>query len=159
MLKIRRQVQHQDPERIRRLVEITGFFSAQEIEVAVELVNEHLLKGAAGSGYHFIFAERHGRLAGYTCYGPVPATASSYDLYWIAVDPDFKRKGLGKALLEQTEHLIRQSGGTRIYVDTSMRVQYAGTRAFYEHCGFQLESVLEDFYAPGEAKAIYCKSI
>ena len=158
-IRYRQEVQHQDVERIRRLVEITGYFSAEEIEVAVELVHEHLLKGATGSGYHFIFAERYGRLAGYTCYGPVPATASSYDLYWIAVHPDFRRRGLGKMMLEQTERSIRRWGGTRIYADTSMRVQYASTRAFYEHCGYQIESVLEDFYAPGEAKAIYCKSL
>ena len=158
-IKYRREVQPQDAERIRRLVEITGYFSADEIEVAVELVNEHLMKGAAASGYHFIFAERYGHLAGYTCYGPVPATASSYDLYWIAVHPDFRRRGLGKMMLEETERIIRRSGGTRIYVDTSMRVQYASTRAFYEHCGYRLESALEDFYAPGEAKAIYRKSI
>ena len=138
---------------------LTGYFSADEIEVAVELVNEHLMKGAAASGYHFIFAERYGHLAGYTCYGPVPATASSYDLYWIAVHPDFRRRGLGKMMLQETERIIRRSGGTRIYVDTSMRVQYASTRAFYEHCGYRLESALEDFYAPGEAKAIYRKSI
>lgn len=62
-------------------------------------------------------------------------------------------------MLAETEQIIRRSGGTRIYADTSMRVQYASTRAFYEHCGYQIESVLEDFYAPGEAKAIYCKSI
>jgi len=158
-IKYRHQVQGQDAERIRRLVEITGYFSGDEIEVAVELVNEHLMKGASGSGYHFIFAERYGHLAGYTCYGPVPATTSSYDLYWIAVHPDFRRRGLGKMMLGETERIIRRSGGTRIYVDTSMRLQYASTRAFYEHCGYQLESVLEDFYAPGEAKAIYCKSI
>jgi acetoin utilization deacetylase AcuC-like enzyme/GNAT superfamily N-acetyltransferase len=158
-IKYRREVQRQDAERVRRLVEITGYFSANEIEVAVELVNEHLMKGAAGSGYHFIFAERYGHLAGYTCYGPVPATASSYDLYWIAVHPDFRRRGLGKMMLEETERIIRRSGGTRIYADTSMRVQYASTREFYEHCGYRRESVLEDFYAPGEPKAIYCKSI
>jgi hypothetical protein len=40
-----------------------------------------------------------------------------------------------------------------------MRDQYAGTRAFYESCGYRLESVLDDFYAPGDAKAIYCKCI
>ena len=157
-IKYRHTVEALDPERIRRLVEISGFFSAAEVDVAAELVEEHLLKGA-DSGYHFIFAERYKRMAGYACYGPVPATASSYDLYWIVVHPDFRGKGLGKMLLDKSEQIIRQSGGTRIYVDTSMRIQYASTRAFYEHCGYQLESVLEDFYAPGEAKAIYCKSV
>ena len=155
-VKLRYQVKTQDAERIGRLVEITGFFNPAEVDVAIELVNERLAKGAA-SGYHFVMAEQYGRLAGYTCYGPVPATTSSYDLYWIAVHPDLRRRRLGVALLKETEKLIKKAGGRRIYVDTSMRVQYASTRAFYETCGYRLESVLEDFYAPGEAKAVYCK--
>ncbi|UCF89958.1 MAG: GNAT family N-acetyltransferase [Desulfobacterales bacterium] len=157
-LKLRREISAPDVERIRRLVEITGFFSPAEIEMACELANEHLARGVA-SGYHFLLGEHYGRLAGYTCYGPVPATASSYDLYWIAVHPDYQGKGVGRRLLKETERLIREAGGTRVYVDTSMRVQYASTRAFYEGCGYRVESVLDDFYAPGEAKAVYRKSI
>jgi ribosomal protein S18 acetylase RimI-like enzyme len=157
-VKLRGEVRQQDVQRIGRLVEITGFFSPAEIAMAVELVNERLVKGA-DSGYHFILAEQYGRLAGYTCYGPIPATTSSYDLYWIAVHPDLRRRRLGRMLLRETEALIRKAGGTRIYVDTSMRVQYASTRAFYESCGYRLESVLDDFYAPGEAKALYCKQL
>jgi hypothetical protein len=44
-------------------------------------------------------------------------------------------------------------------VDTSQRVQYASTRAFYESSGYRLETVLEDFYGQGEGKAIYCKKL
>jgi ribosomal protein S18 acetylase RimI-like enzyme len=104
-------------------------------------------------------AEHYGRLAGYACFGPVPATASSYDLYWIAVHPDFQGRGLGGRLLQEAERRIKASGGGRIYVDTSQRVQYASTRAFYESCGYLLETVLKDFYAVGDGKAIYCKSL
>jgi hypothetical protein len=44
-------------------------------------------------------------------------------------------------------------------VDTSQRIQYASTRAFYEACGYYLEAVLEEFYGPGEGKAIYRKTL
>ena len=154
----RYELQPQDPERICRLTEITGFFSTAEVEVAVELVNERLAKGVP-SGYHFVIAEHYGRLAGYACYGPVACTASSYDLYWIAVHPDYQGKGLGRRILKETERLIRESSGTRIYVETSQRVQYASTRAFYENCGYRQETVLADFYAPGDGKVVYCKAL
>jgi ribosomal protein S18 acetylase RimI-like enzyme len=75
------------------------------------------------------------------------------------VHPDFQGRGLGRKLLSETERRIKQDGGTRIYVDTSQRVQYASTRAFYENCGYRLESVLGDFYGPGDGKVIYCKSM
>ena len=154
----RQDIQAQDPERIRRLVEITGFFSPAEVEVAAELAQERLEKGPL-SDYHFILAEHYGRLAGYVCYGPIPCTVSSHDIYWIAVHPDLQGKGLGRALLEDAERLIKAYGGTRIYVDTSQRIQYASTRAFYESCGYRLESVLPHFYAFGEGKAVYCKTV
>jgi len=42
---------------VRGIVESSGFFSAEEVEIAVQLVQERLTKGIQ-SGYHFLFAER-----------------------------------------------------------------------------------------------------
>ena len=152
------RLQWHDVERVRRLVESTGFFSAAEVELAVELVTERLQRGVA-SGYEFIMAEFGGELAGYACFGPIPATVASYDLYWIAVPPDCQGRGLGRRLIEEVERRVRAAGGRRIYVDTSRRSQYESTRAFYEGCGYRLSAVLDDFYGPGDGKAIYLKKL
>ncbi|MDH3330427.1 MAG: GNAT family N-acetyltransferase [Desulfobulbaceae bacterium] len=157
-LSFRQEAVPDDIERIEKLVEITGFFHADEVEVAKELIQERLLKGDT-SGYYFLFAEHYGRLVAYTCYGPIPCTLSSYDLYWIAVHPDYQGRGVGRQLLQLTERKIKEAGGDRIYVDTSQRVQYASTRSFYERCGYILESLLVDFYGPGDGKTIYCKKL
>ena len=157
-LTFRQDICHEDAERIRKLVEVTGFFTPAEVEVAVELVTERLAKEDA-SGYYFNIAEHYGRLIGYTCYGPIPCTQSSYDIYWIAVHPDYQGRGVGRQLLKDTERRIKKAGGDRVYVDTSQRIQYASTRAFYERCGYQLESLLPDFYAQGDGKAIYCRQL
>ncbi|MDL2269246.1 GNAT family N-acetyltransferase [Desulfosarcina sp. OttesenSCG-928-A07] len=149
----------EDVDRVRELVERTGFFYPAEVEVAAELVSAHLQHGDA-SGYFFIMADGgDGKLAGYACFGPVPCTVSSYDLYWIAVLPEAQGSGLGRRLLVEAERRIRIQGGTRVYVETSMRPQYDGTRAFYERCGYGLEAILADFYAPGDGKGIYCKPL
>lgn len=157
-LTFRQEAAPEDVARVGRLVEITGFFNAGEVEVARELVEERLHKGDA-SGYFFLFAEHYGRLVGYACYGPIPCTQSSYDLYWIAVHPDFQGRGLGRQLLRMAERRIQEAEGERIYVDTSQRAQYASTRTFYERCGYRQESVLSDFYAPGDGKVVYCKPV
>ena len=154
----RYEARSDDPARVRRLAEATGFFNAGEVAVAEELVRERLVKGAE-SGYFFIFLEFDRELAGYSCFGPVPLTASGYDLYWIVVAPGYQGQGLGKALLQETERAVRQAGGTRLYADTSGRAQYAATRTFYDRVGFRLEARLEDFYAPGDAKVIYSKTL
>lgn len=153
---LRYELQARDPERIRHIIQATGFFTDAEIQVAEELAQERLSRGSS-SGYHFVMVDRDDSLIGYTCYGPIACTLSSYDIYWIAVQPESQGGGLGRRLIEETERLIRKSGGTRIYVETSQRSQYNGTRAFYSNMDYRLEAVIPDFYAPGDGKVIFCK--
>lgn len=147
-----------DRDTVRRLVAATGFFRDDEVDVAVELVDERLVKGPA-SGYHFVFAELGGETAGYACYGPIACTVWSYDLFWIAVDPDFQRHGLGKALVLESERQIREAGGRRVYIETSGKPQYQPTRGFYERCGYAFDAELPEFYGPGDAKIVYVKAL
>ncbi len=154
--RLRHDLLPTDRQAVRQLVERTGFFSPAEVLVAVELVDERLAKGAA-SDYQFVFAERDGEVVGYACYGPIACTVSSYDLYWVAVDPRVQRQGLGRRLVSEMETLVRQAGGSRVYLDTSSRDQYASTRAFYAAGGYQCAARLVDFYAPGDHKVVYVK--
>ncbi len=156
-LTFRREVAAGDLVSIREIVQAAGVFSAAEVELAVELVAERLAKGLA-SGYRFILAESEGRVAGYTCFGPIPCTLNSYDLYWIAVLPGFRWHGLGRRLLEETEREIMELGGTRIYVETSSRPDYTPAREFYRHRGYSVVAQLTDFYSPGDNNVIYMKS-
>src|SRR5215510_8808815 len=106
----RSDVRAEDRDHVRATVSSTGFFTAAEIAVAVELIEERLLKGIA-SGYHFLFAEEAGKPLGYACYGPVPATLATWDLYWIAVHSERQREGLGRMLLDRVERAIADAGG------------------------------------------------
>lgn len=153
---LRFEPEPQDVARVGEVVRSTGFFSPEEIRIAEELVEARLRHGEA-SGYHFVFQERAGVLLGYTAFGPIPATRSSWDLYWIAVGREHRGQRLGRALLDVTEAQIRQLGGSRVYADTSGRSQYAPTHRFYERCGYTLAATLEDYYAPGDAKRTYLK--
>jgi ribosomal protein S18 acetylase RimI-like enzyme len=157
----RTEVKPSDAPAVQALVERTGFFSREEQDVARELVDETLARGPA-SGYEFVFADLPGQpaeLPGYTCYGLIPATRSSYDLYWIAVAPSQQGKGLGRRLLRETERLAVESGATQMFAETSGRPQYAPTRAFYERMGYQVAALLKDFYAPGDDKVIFARRL
>ncbi|MCA1786344.1 MAG: GNAT family N-acetyltransferase [Desulfobacteraceae bacterium] len=148
----------EDVEAIRQLVADTGYFRDDEVEIAAELVQERLGKGLA-SGYYFVLASKAGKLAGYGCYGPIPFTLAGYDIYWIAVAPEFQGKGLGQTLLAKMEQLITQADGHTIYVETASQQKYASTRAFYERCGYTVAATLTDFYSPGDAKVIYSRTL
>lgn len=154
----RETVNRSDSAIVRDIVSSSGFFNQLEVEIAVELVNERLSKGLE-SGYYFVFAEMNNKTVGYSCFGQIPATKASYDLYWIAVHDSVRGMGIGKRLMEKSESAIKKLGGSRIYIDTSSRDQYKPTQAFYAACGYRLEARLEDFYATGDSKLIYVKRI
>ncbi len=154
----REEVLEKDPENVRNIVTSTGFFHEEEIDIAVELPEERLAKGLK-SGYLFVFAEVDNIVAGYTCYGIIPCTKASYDLYWIAVHNDFRGSGIGKMLLSLTEKKIKELGGHGVYIETSTRKQYEPTRAFYLRCDYKEAAVLENFYDINDGKVIYVKSL
>lgn len=157
-LPLRDAVRHADTDSVRAIVASTGFFAPHEIDTAVELVQEHLQRGAA-SGYHFIFADTDNEPIGYACYGPIACTVGSFDLYWIAVRAAFRGHGLGRRLLREAERRVAAAGGRRLYIETSSRPLYEPTRRFYERCGYRAEAHLSDFYSPGDAKVIYVRPL
>ena len=152
-------VRERDLYDVRDIVASTGFFSIEEIDVAEELVAEHRQHGPA-SGYLFVFAEESsGRVLGYACYGPVPFTARTFDLYWIAVRAETRGLGLGRALMREVENRLRATGGGKLIAETSSREQYAPTQGFYRSCGFFEEARIRDYYAPGEDILYFTRQI
>lgn len=155
-LNVRRSLESTDRESLGKLIGETGFFNTEEVEVALELIDDRLSLGEA-SHYRFLVAETDGEIAGYACWGPIPGTLASADLYWIVVDPRHQGKGIGAALLNDAEGWMASTGCTRVYVDTSTRAQYDGTLRFYLACGYEPAAELADFYGPGDGKAIFLK--
>jgi GNAT superfamily N-acetyltransferase len=157
-LTFRTEPENKDIQRIREIVISTGFFYDHETEVAVELITERLRKGES-TGYHFVFADVDGVTAAYTCYGHDEMTKSCFDLYWIVTHNDFRGKGIGKKLLEETYKQAKKLGCTMIIAETSGRDHYIPTRAFYDSAGYTLEAVIRDYYDRGDDKCIYVKRL
>jgi len=155
-VKIRTDLRPEDRTPLEAILRDTGFFNPQELEVALELVDDRLALGEK-SHYRFLILEGDDEVLGYACWGPIPGTIASADLYWIAIHPGRQGQGLGRALLDAAETWIAREGRTRVYLETSTRAQYVPTRAFYLRCGYEIAAELPDFYAPGDGKAIFLK--
>jgi len=147
-----------DVKRIREIVLSTKFFYDHEVEVAAELIDERLRYGET-SGYYFVFAEVDEITVAYSCFGPIPMTKSSFDLYWIVTHNDYRGKGIGKKLLEETYKEAKKLGCTLIIAETSGLSHYAPTRAFYDSNNYTLEARIRDFYDKDDDKYIYVKRL
>jgi ribosomal protein S18 acetylase RimI-like enzyme len=154
-----RSLDQEDRNRIRRLVRQRGTFTAQEIKVAMELVDDALHHGES-SDYRILCAVEGTRvLAGYICFGLIPMTDRCYDLYWIVVDKKHAGQGVGANLLEEMERRVGAKKGRHIYVETSSTPAYEAARAFYAKHGYRPVSQLNDFYRHGDHKMIFKKEV
>ncbi len=149
----------QDGPAIVRIAERAGNFTPIEVATVQELWDAAQSQGCAASGYYFIVHRAGERIGGFACYGPTALTEGTYDLFWIAVDPDFRRQGLGRELMRWVEEEIIRLGGHLLVVETSGTADYAPTRDFYLSCGYQMEAVIRDFYRVGDDLVIFTKHL
>jgi ribosomal protein S18 acetylase RimI-like enzyme len=148
--------QHRDE--LRQLLAETRVFRESEIVVAIEVIDAYFLHPEGDYTALGAFT-RGGVLLGYVCYGPVPCTVGSWDLYWIAVSPRAQRSGVGSQLLQEVDRRLAAKDARLVLIETSSLAQYAPARAFYERHDFQVVARVPDFYAEGDDRLIFAKRI
>ena len=153
-----RYVARNDRDAVLSLLTQPRFFRPDELDVAREVLDDSLRDGPAGHYQSFVL-EQGGTVAGWACFGPIPCTLNTYDIYWIAISPDRQRQGLGKALMDFVEARIRERGGRIAVVETSGRDDYIPTRSFYLKAGYTETARIPDFYAPGDDKIVSVKTL
>ncbi len=90
---------------------------------------------------------------------PERLTNGTYNLYLIAVHKDFQGKGIGAALMDYVENLLKSRGNRILLVETSGLPEFELTRKFYDKCGYKREAIIRDFYHDGEDKVIFWKKL
>jgi D-alanine-D-alanine ligase len=153
-----RRVQAADRDSILGLLRASKFFRPDEIDIARDVLDTSIAKGAEGH-YQTFVADERGKTIGWISFGPASCALGTFDIYWIAVAPRRQRYGIGKALLQYAEMQIRQRGGRLSVIETSSRSIYDATRQFYVRLGYREAAVLRNFYAPGDDKVIYLKAL
>ena len=158
MMKVRSLVE-KDRARLLSMLIRTRAFTSAEIDVAMELIDS-VLKDPTQDDYQIhCLVDDHDQVIGYLCYGPTPMTEGTFDLYWIAVDPDFQEKGAGSRLLSFLEEDVKAKGGRLILADTSTIPQYEKTQGFYLRNGFKDVARVPDYYYPGNDRVTFCKKV
>jgi GNAT superfamily N-acetyltransferase len=155
----RTRVRQEDGPAVEDLIRRSGIFSDEEVAIARELVDENLAKGENASGYHFLFADGANRIDGYACFGPVPGARRRWELYWIAVDPEARRRGLGRRLQLAVEEKVRAFGAAYLVAETSTLPAYAAARDFYLSGSFEMIAEIPDWHDDGDGMAIFRKRL
>jgi ribosomal protein S18 acetylase RimI-like enzyme len=86
-------------------------------------------------------------------------TEGTWNLYLIAVHPDYQGQGLGTSMLHYIEQMLTARGERMLLVETSSLETFESTRKFYRQCGYDEEARIREFYQAGEDKIVFRKSL
>jgi ribosomal protein S18 acetylase RimI-like enzyme len=153
-----RPASRSDRPAIHRLLGETGLFRPGEIDVALEVLDVYL-DDPGQDDYLIRSAVLDRMVAGYVCFGINSMTEGTVELYWIAVAPSVQGRGIGSALLSCAEDESRRLGGRMICCETSSRRDYEPSRSFYRRHGYDEAARVPGYYAPGDDKIIFTKSL
>ena len=90
---------------------------------------------------------------------PEKFTEGTYNLYAIGVHQGFQGKGIGKAMMQYLEQLLKQKEQRLLLVETSGAPELALTREFYHKCQYTQEAVIREFWKEGEDKVVFWKKL
>jgi ribosomal protein S18 acetylase RimI-like enzyme len=144
---------------IAKLVLSVENFNQAEVACALELIDVYL-NDPDQTDYHLVVAEDStAKVHGYACWGPVPLTKGTYDLYWIATHPDSRGQGYGRAIMAYVEGKVLGKNGRLLAVETSAKESYKSTVKFYHRLGYEETSRIPDFYDVGDDKLTLVKRL
>jgi ribosomal protein S18 acetylase RimI-like enzyme len=153
-----RKLKKTDRIKLRRILIETNHFNKEEVKVAMELIDVYLNNRKQKDYIIYVYETDDSKeTGGYICYGRRPLTDATYDLYWIAVDPNIHGKGIGSTLVKFMEEDLKKMKGNLILIETSGKEHYSGERKFYEKNGYTVQTIIKDFYRKGDDLYVYTK--
>ena len=140
------------------MTEGTGLFLPIDL-AALDSVLKEYPKEAADQGHRCVTFEQDGQPIGFVYFAPIAMTDRTWHLWWIVVSKQIQARGVGGQLLKYAEDAARAERGRLMMVETSGIPSYELTRRFYLKHGYEVASVLKDFYADGHDMVTFRKRL
>lgn len=134
------EIAHYDPRHLRRILQIER--ASFPDEPYTRAIFRDLYKEC---GELFLIAKVRGRIAGYIA---TRVCSGRAEVVSIAVDPDYRRAGIGKTLLGHALERIEKSGAHS--VELMVRVDNREAIHFYRRFGFRHAGRFAGYYEDGQ---------
>ena len=146
-----------DTNKLLALAEATGLFESAQIEELDQMLSQHFNNGTDSEGLWFTDYENEP--VGVAYVAPERMTEGTWNLYLIAIHPDYQRQGRGAALLSHVEQMLDKRGERVLLVETSGLEDFEYVRTFYRKSGYDEEARIREFYRAGDDKIIFRKAL
>ena len=149
-----RPTKHDDLADLQEVLDGTELFPR---EMLPDLVSS-FLSGDDGSDL-WLTCEVDGKAVGF-CYAvPEELTDRAWNKLALAVLPLLRGKGHGSALVARLEATLKGRSQRILIADTSGVAAFAQTREFYRKNHYFEEARIRDFWAAGDDKIVFWKSL
>lgn len=133
-------------------------FEPEELVFLEEMFNKWL-EGDLGENSKWIVASKGGVVIGTAYFAPEQFANGTWNVYFIAVEPDKQRSGIGADLMDYIEKVLATQGERVLIVETSSLPRLEKARKFYLRQGYYQESCIREFYKAGDDKITFRKSL
>jgi len=149
-----RPTKHGDIADLQEVLNGTELFPS---EMLADMVSDSL--SSDESQDLWLTCEADGKAVGF-CYAKPEALAEgAWNMLAIAVLPTMQGNGCGSAIANQLEAALIERGQRILIADTSGADAFAKTREFYRKNGYTEEARIRDFWAAGDDKIVFWKSL
>src|SRR4029434_12461 len=156
-----REVAGDDRTPVLDLLRSTNVFTAVELAIAEELIDIVISKPLQTDYFASVACDHVAvsQCAGMFILGPTPATYGTWQLYWIAVHPSYRGKGVADDLEQAATTFVRERGGYWLLAETSSQPVFERARAFYRRHGYLELARIADYYKPTDDLLIFGKRL
>ncbi|MBU1111093.1 GNAT family N-acetyltransferase [Patescibacteria group bacterium] len=123
------------------------------------IVMEAPLDSLGKENHRYWYIEDAGRIIGACGVRENKYGSGGYEMDsdYIAVNKNYRRKGLGIELLEAAESFVRERGGRYIHALSCDIDSYGPARKFYLNHGYKKVAEIPNYYVEGEGRIDYLK--
>lgn len=148
-----RPVRPDDMPALKVVIDGSGLFPSEMLD---DMISEYF-EDEEGREFWLTYEEDEPVAVAYCV--PEQMTKGTWNLYLIAVHPEYQGEGIGASMLRYIEKMLAACGERILLVETSGLASFERTRAFYRQCGYEEEARIREFYQAGEDKVVFRKSL
>lgn len=148
-----RPVRHNDLPSLKTVIDANDLFPSDMLD---EMISDYF-NNQNENQFWFTYEDTEPVVIAYCA--PERMTEGTWNLYLIAVHPDYQGQGVGTAMMNYIKEVLAKQGERVLLVETSGLASFEDTRKFYRKCGYEEEARIREFYQAGEDKIIFRKSL
>lgn len=149
-----RPTKHDDIPALQEVLNGTALFPS---EMLPDMVGGFLSDGQSSDIW--LTCETNDQAVGF-CYATPEALAEgAWNMLAIAILPAEQGNGCGRAICQHLEAELKGRGQRILIADTSGTDEFTQTREFYRKNGYSEEARIRDFWAAGDDKVVFWKSL